>query len=152
MYSVALSSVQSDYSSGDHSVFVTELLKNVGVPNLTAEEALNRTRLAVSAATHGDRYLGSHPHLPRTSPLLRVQKRRANQSRPAPGRSGPCPPMPTAPRAYARYRASDRSPPQVSLPVYFSSCAQLPRHRSSAIGHRSRPAPAWRGIARGRAC
>jgi len=27
MYSVALSSVQSDYSSGDHSVFVTELLK-----------------------------------------------------------------------------------------------------------------------------
>jgi Caspase domain/TIR domain len=54
MYSVALSSVQSEYSSGDHSVFVTELLKNVGIPNLTAEEALNRTRLAISAATHGE--------------------------------------------------------------------------------------------------
>jgi hypothetical protein len=46
--------VQSEYSSGDHSVFVTELLKNVGIPNLTAEEALNRTRLAISAATHGE--------------------------------------------------------------------------------------------------
>jgi hypothetical protein len=54
MYSVALSSVQSEYSSGDHSVFVTELLRNVGVPNLTAEEALNRARLAVSTATHGE--------------------------------------------------------------------------------------------------
>jgi hypothetical protein len=54
MYSAALSSVQSEHSSGDHSVFVTELLKNVGVPNLTADEALNRTRLAISTATHGE--------------------------------------------------------------------------------------------------
>jgi Caspase domain/TIR domain len=54
MYSVALSSVQSDYSIGEHSVFVTELLRNVGVPNLTAEQALNRARLAVSTATHGE--------------------------------------------------------------------------------------------------
>jgi hypothetical protein len=46
--------VQSDYSIGEHSVFVTELLRNVGVPNLTAEQALNRARLAVSTATHGE--------------------------------------------------------------------------------------------------
>ena len=53
MYSAALNSVQSD-SSNEHGLFVTELLKNVGVPDLTADDALNRTRIAISAATHGE--------------------------------------------------------------------------------------------------
>jgi Caspase domain/TIR domain len=56
MYSVALSSVENDNANGnsDHSLFVTELLKNVGVPNLSAEEALNRTRRAIRSATHSE--------------------------------------------------------------------------------------------------
>ena len=52
MYSTALGSVQSDSNnSSETSVFVTELLKNVGVSNLTAEEALNKTRVAIISAT-----------------------------------------------------------------------------------------------------
>jgi hypothetical protein len=51
MYSGATGSVQDD-SSSENSLFVTELLKNVGVPNLTAEEALNRARVAITTATH----------------------------------------------------------------------------------------------------
>lgn len=51
MYSGATGSVQDD-SSSENSLFVTELLKNVGVPNLTADEALNRARVAITTATH----------------------------------------------------------------------------------------------------
>ena len=52
MYSTALGSVQNDdNNSSEGSVFVAELLKNVGVPNLTAEEALNKTRVGIISAT-----------------------------------------------------------------------------------------------------
>src|SRR5277367_2848752 len=47
MYSAALSSVISDNGS-DHSLFVQELLKEIRVPDLMAEETLNRTRVGVT--------------------------------------------------------------------------------------------------------
>jgi uncharacterized caspase-like protein/Tfp pilus assembly protein PilF len=50
MYSAALSSVVSD-SGGDHSLFVGELLKEIRVPDLMAEETLNRTRVGVTRAS-----------------------------------------------------------------------------------------------------
>ena len=50
MYSAALSSVMSD-TGGEHSLFVQELLKAVRVPDLMAEETLNRTRLGVTRAS-----------------------------------------------------------------------------------------------------
>jgi Tfp pilus assembly protein PilF len=50
MYSAALSSVISD-NGGDHSLFVQELLKEIRVPGLMAEEALERTRVGVSRAS-----------------------------------------------------------------------------------------------------
>jgi len=50
MYSAALSSVVSDNGS-DHSLFVQELLKEIRVPDLSAEETLNRTRLGVTRAS-----------------------------------------------------------------------------------------------------
>jgi Caspase domain/Tetratricopeptide repeat len=50
MYSAALSSVISD-NGGDHSLFVQELLKEIRVPDLMAEETLNRTRLGVTRAS-----------------------------------------------------------------------------------------------------
>ena len=53
MYSAAPSSVVTD-SASDHSLFVNELLKEIRVPGLTAEEALNRTRKGVSLASQGD--------------------------------------------------------------------------------------------------
>src|SRR5262245_54278020 len=53
MYSAALSSVVSD-AGGDHSLFVTELLKEIRVPDLMAEETLNRTRVGVTRASRGE--------------------------------------------------------------------------------------------------
>src|SRR5215831_12448072 len=50
MYSAALSSVVSD-NGGDHSLFVQELLKDIRVPDLMAEETLNRTRVGVTRAS-----------------------------------------------------------------------------------------------------
>jgi hypothetical protein len=50
MYSAALSSVISDNGS-DRSLFVQELLKEIRVPDLMAEETLNRTRLGVTRAS-----------------------------------------------------------------------------------------------------
>ncbi|MBS0531570.1 MAG: caspase family protein [Proteobacteria bacterium] len=53
MYSAALSSVVSDTGT-DHSVFVGELLKEIRVPGLTAEETLNRTRVGVTRASRSE--------------------------------------------------------------------------------------------------
>ena len=53
MYSAALSSVVSDAGS-DHSLFVRELLKEIRVPDVTAEDTLNRTRVAVTRASGSD--------------------------------------------------------------------------------------------------
>ena len=50
MYSAALSSVMSD-NGGDHGLFVQELLKEIRVPDLMAEETLNRTRVGVTRAS-----------------------------------------------------------------------------------------------------
>src|ERR1700682_1249459 len=50
MYSAALSSVISDNGS-DRSLFVQELLKEIRVPDLMAEETLNKTRVGVTRAS-----------------------------------------------------------------------------------------------------
>jgi hypothetical protein len=53
MYSAALSSVVSD-TGGAHSLFVSELLKEIRVPDLMAEETLNRTRVGVTRASRSE--------------------------------------------------------------------------------------------------
>src|ERR1700758_5741125 len=53
MYSAGLSSVVSD-NGGDQSLFVQELLKEIRVPDLMAEETLNRTRVGVTRASRGE--------------------------------------------------------------------------------------------------
>jgi hypothetical protein len=53
MYSAALSSVVSD-NGGDHSLFVQQLLKEIRVPDLMAEETLNRTRVGVTRASRSE--------------------------------------------------------------------------------------------------
>ncbi|MBW7966517.1 caspase family protein [Bradyrhizobium sp. BR 10261] len=53
MYSAALASVVSD-AGGDHSLFVQELLKEIRVPDLMAEETLNRTKMGVTRASRGE--------------------------------------------------------------------------------------------------
>ena len=53
MYSAALSSVTSD-AGRDHSLFVQELLKEIRVPDLMAEETLNRTKMGVTRASRNE--------------------------------------------------------------------------------------------------
>ena len=53
MYSAALISVMSD-NGGDDSLFVQELLKEIHVPDLMAEETLNRTRIGVTRASRSE--------------------------------------------------------------------------------------------------
>ncbi|KQT14475.1 MAG: caspase family protein [Bradyrhizobium sp.] len=53
MYSAALASVVSD-GGGDRSLFVQELLKEIRVPDLMAEETLNRTKMGVTRASRGE--------------------------------------------------------------------------------------------------
>src|SRR4030081_2747535 len=53
MYSAALSSVVGD-AGGAHSLFVSELLKEIRVPDLMAEEPLNRTRVGVTRASRSE--------------------------------------------------------------------------------------------------
>jgi tetratricopeptide (TPR) repeat protein len=53
MYSAALSSVVSD-SGSDRSLFVRELLKEIRTPDAAIEEALNRTRVNVTRASHSE--------------------------------------------------------------------------------------------------
>ncbi|MET0723769.1 MAG: caspase family protein [Tardiphaga sp.] len=53
MYSAALSSVVGDTGSAQ-SLFVGELLKEIRVPDVTAEDTLNRTRVAVTRASRSE--------------------------------------------------------------------------------------------------
>jgi hypothetical protein len=53
MYSAALSSVVGD-TGGAHSLFVSELLKEIRAPDLMAEETLNRTRVGVTRASRSE--------------------------------------------------------------------------------------------------
>src|SRR5258707_1262673 len=53
MYSAALSSVVSD-TGGTHSLFVSELLKEIRAPDLMAEETLKRTRVGVTRASRSE--------------------------------------------------------------------------------------------------
>jgi lipoprotein NlpI len=82
MYSAALSSVISD-NGGDHSLFVQELLKEIRVPDLMAEETLNRTRVGVTRASRSEQ-------VPWISSSL------AEDFSFIPGAGGPRPPGPVA--------------------------------------------------------
>jgi hypothetical protein len=53
MYSASLSSIISD-NGGDHGLFVQELLKEIRVPGLMAEETLNRVRVGVTSASRAE--------------------------------------------------------------------------------------------------
>ena len=109
MYSVALSSVISDNGS-DRSLFVQELLKEIRVPDLMAEETLNRTRVGVTRASRQEQ-------VPWISSSL------AEDFSFIPGASGRPPARPPGPQAALPQTAPDPSPqprydppPKVEVP------------------------------------
>jgi Caspase domain/Tetratricopeptide repeat len=103
MYSAALSSVISD-NGGDHSLFVQELLKEIRVPDLAAEETLNRTRVGVTRASRQEQ-------VPWISSSL------AEDFSFIPGAPGaPRPPSPPPPGPVATLPAPAPSPPPLADP------------------------------------
>jgi tetratricopeptide (TPR) repeat protein len=109
VYSAALSSVVSD-NGGEHSLFVQELLKEIRVPDLSAEEALNRTRLGVTRASNREQ----QPYL--SSSLAEDFAFIGNPS----GGSRPAPPPPVTPPVATL-------PPPAPLPPPIDQPLQPPK-------------------------
>src|ERR1700751_5208774 len=105
MYSAALASVISD-NGGDHSLFVQELLKEIRVPDLMAEETLNRTRVGVTRASRGEQVPWISSSLAEDFAFIPG----ATGGRPTVATMRPPPPPPTSPII------QPPPPPQVELP------------------------------------
>jgi Caspase domain/Tetratricopeptide repeat len=129
MYSAALSSVISD-NGGDHSLFVQELLKEIRVPDLMAEETLNRTRVGVTRASRQEQVPwissslaedfsfipgagGNRPSTPGPSAAL-----------PAP--SPPPPPLPPSNASPPPPPVADASPPPRNPPAATTAPSPVP--------------------------
>jgi lipoprotein NlpI len=102
MYSAALASVVSD-AGGEHSLFVQELLKEIRVPDLMAEETLNRTKMGVTRASRGEQ-------VPWISSSL------AEDFSFIPGAAGSRPPVATQPPPAPPVVANNPPPPPPSPP------------------------------------
>src|SRR5580698_9312226 len=100
MYSAALSSVVSD-NGGDHGLFVQELLKVIRLPDLMAEETLNRTRVGVTRASRSEQVPWISSSLAEDFAFIPGTNTNAN---------GPPPPRPPAPGPVAAL------PPPAAVP------------------------------------
>ena len=120
MYSAALSSVISDNGS-DHSLFVQELLKEIRVPDLMAEETLNRTRVGVTRASRRSRCPGFRPLWPR---IFRLSRARPAPTAAARVRWRRFPPPPTPSRRHCR--ATTRRRPKAARKLRRRSPADKP--------------------------
>jgi formylglycine-generating enzyme required for sulfatase activity len=109
MYSAAPGKVIND-STGTNSLFVSELIKELRVPNLTAEEVFNRARIGVSRASNNEQ-------VPWVASSL-VDEFYFGQARPAPPptqTSTPTPP-PAPPPAPPPTQTSTPTPPPTAPP------------------------------------
>ncbi|MEY9592815.1 lipoprotein NlpI [Bradyrhizobium yuanmingense] len=139
MYSAALASVVSD-AGGDRSLFVQELLKEIRVPDLMAEETLNRTKMGVTRASRGEQVPwissslaedfsfipgagGSRPATPPPAPPA-APAVVANNPPPAPP-APPTPPPPPKP-ADSAAAAPAPAPPPPAAPVAAPAPAPAP--------------------------
>jgi lipoprotein NlpI len=110
MYSAALSSVISDNGS-DHSLFVQELLKEIRVPDLMAEETLNRTRVGVTRASRSEQVPWISSSLAEDFSFIPgASGRPSNAVAALPARPAPEPPPPP------RFDPPPTKPVEVSVP------------------------------------
>jgi Flp pilus assembly protein TadD len=121
MYSAALSSVVSDAGT-DRGLFVTELLKDIKIPDLTAEQTLNRTRVNVTRASKSEQVPWISSSLaedfaflpggakPASTPVAAAPPEPAPKAAPTP------PPAPVAP-APAKQAAVDPAPAPQPAPA-----------------------------------
>jgi hypothetical protein len=154
IYSAAPSSVISE-NGGDHSLFVQELLKEIRVPDLMAEETLNRTRVGVSRASRSEQtpWISSSlaedfAFIPGTlppsnqsaalPPLAPPPQKPANPvvadthaNQPAPPAPAPPPPPAPAPPAPPKIELPP-PPPQITKPVETPVAPATPQQKSDA--------------------
>lgn len=130
MYSAALSSVVPDGGSA-HGLFVQELLKEIRVPNLSAEETLNRTRVGVTRAS-------GQKQIPWISSSL------AEDFSFVPGvgsAGGPRPPGPVAALTPPRLQPALPAPTPPSLPALSPAPAPSPTPLANLAPPPLKPAP-----------
>jgi hypothetical protein len=114
MYSAALSSVVSDNGS-DRSLFVRELLKEIRVPDLMAEETLNRTRVGVTRASRLEQVPWISSSLAEDFSFIPGSGPRP--SAPGPQAAVPPPPQPVQPPPLPRIEPPPPAKPvEVSIP------------------------------------
>jgi hypothetical protein len=120
MYSAALSSVISDNGS-DHSLFVQELLKEIRVPDLMAEETLNRTRVGVTRASRSEQvpWISSSlaedfSFIPGARPVASLPQQPAPETPPSP--PAPRVDVPSSPKAETPAPPPPEKPAVASLP------------------------------------
>jgi hypothetical protein len=109
MYSAALSSVIAD-NGGDHSLFVQELLKEIRVPDLMAEETLNRTRVGVTRASRSEQVPWISSSLAEDFSFIPGASG-ARPATPSPVAPGPVAPGPVAPGPVAALPKPAPEPP-----------------------------------------
>jgi hypothetical protein len=110
MYSAALSSVISDNGS-DHSLFVQELLKEIRLPDLMAEETLNRTRVGVTRASRSEQVPWISSSLAEDFSFMAGASGRPSNAVAA----LPAPPLPEPPPPQASPRNDPLPPPKVEV-------------------------------------
>ena len=126
MYSAALSSVVVDNGS-DRSLFVRELLKEIRVPDLMAEETLNRTRVGVTRASRSEQVPWISSSLAEDFSFIPGGTRR---------RAPPPPPLRSAPGA----AADDPVPLRPRRrPTTHAAAASAAAHRRRPAGCRTPP-------------
>jgi Caspase domain/Tetratricopeptide repeat len=127
MYSAALSSVISDNGS-DHSLFVQELLKEIRVPDLMAEETLNRTRVGVTRASRSEQvpwissslaedfsFIPGSGARPQSAPNTPANPPPSPPPAPPPGPVAALPP-PATPAPQTPPRQDPPAPPKAEIP------------------------------------
>ncbi len=147
MYSAALSSVISD-SGGDHSLFVQELLKEIRVPDLMAEETLNRTRVGVTRASRQEQIpwissslaedfsLVPGPATAGSPPATSVAALPAPPPAPAPVAT----PAPTSSPTQVMHLPPPPAPAKVDLPAAPPPATPAPAESKSAAPAENKPA------------
>jgi lipoprotein NlpI len=127
MYSAALSSVISE-NGGNHSLFVQELLKEIRVPDLMAEETLNRTRVGVTRASRSEQ-------VPWISSSL------AEDFSFIPGTPPPGPTMAALPQPQPPEPPPASAPPRID-PAAAAAPAPPPKAESPAVAPPDKPVAA----------
>jgi hypothetical protein len=139
MYSAALSSVVSDNGS-DRSLFVRELLKEIRVPDLMAEETLNRTRVGVTRASRSEQvpWISSSlaedfSFIPGSGPRPTTPTAAAPAPAPGPQAAVPPPPQPVQPPPLPRVEPPpSQKPVEVSVPPLPEKPAEKPAEKTEA--------------------